>query len=61
MNFQKKIQKLIYNIFIYFIIIYKIYYYKLAAVLYYLSYNDDLRKTCKIFDCKFQSLARWIE
>ena len=35
--------------------------YKLAAVLYYLSHDDDLRKTCEIFDCKFQSLARWIE
>ena len=35
--------------------------YKLAAVLYYLSHDDDLRKTCEIFDYKFQSLARWIE
>jgi transposase-like protein len=35
--------------------------YKLSAVLYYLSHDDDLRKTCEIFNCKFQSLARWIE
>ena len=32
--------------------------YKLAAVLYYLSNHDNLRTTCEIFDCKFQSLTR---
>jgi len=35
--------------------------YKLSAVLYYLSHDKNLRDTCEIFNCKFQSLARWIE
>jgi len=35
--------------------------YKLSAVLYYLSHDNNLRDTCEIFNCKFQSLARWIE
>ena len=35
--------------------------YKLSAVKYYLDHNDeDMRDTCKIFRCKFQSLGRWI-
>ena len=34
--------------------------YKISAVKYYLDNNDDLRNTCKIFNCKYQSLARWI-
>jgi transposase len=34
--------------------------YKITAVKYYLDNNEDLRNTCKIFNCKYQSLARWI-
>ena len=34
--------------------------YKLSAVKYYLKNNKNMRETCEIFDCKFQSLARWI-
>lgn len=34
--------------------------YKLSAVKYYLNNNDDLRNTCKIFDCKKTSLNRWV-
>jgi len=35
--------------------------YKETAVKYYLENNKDMRNTCKIFKCKFQSLARWIK
>jgi len=35
--------------------------YKISAVKYYLEHNEDMRDTCEIFNCKFQSLARWIE
>ena len=35
-------------------------YYKLNAVRYYLK-HQDLRETCKIFNCKYQSLARWVK
>ena len=35
--------------------------YKMSAVKYYLNNNDDIRKTCKIFDCKKSSLHRWIK
>ena len=35
--------------------------YKLTAVKYYLENKEDMRNTCKIFKCKFQSLARWIK
>ena len=35
--------------------------YKQTAVKYYLEHNEDMRNTCKIFNCKFQSLARWVE
>ena len=35
--------------------------YKETAVKYYLDHNEDMRNTCKIFKCKFQSLARWIK
>ena len=35
--------------------------YKQTAVKYYLEHNEDMRDTCEIFNCKFQSLARWIE
>jgi transposase len=35
--------------------------YKLSAVKYYLSNNFSLDYVCNIFDCKKQSLARWIE
>jgi transposase len=34
--------------------------YKLGAVRYYLK-HQDLRETCKIFNCKYQSLARWVK
>ena len=34
--------------------------YKLSAVRYYLNHNNDMRNTCKIFRCKYQSLARWV-
>jgi len=35
--------------------------YKLSAVKYYLKHDQDMRNTCKIFDCKYQSLARWVK
>ena len=35
--------------------------YKETAVKYYLENNEDMWNTCKIFKCKFQSLARWIK
>jgi transposase len=36
--------------------------YKLSAVKYYLEHNDDdMRDTCDIFKCKYQSLGRWID
>lgn len=35
--------------------------YKLSAVKYYLNHDQDMRNTCKIFDCKYQSLARWVK
>ena len=35
--------------------------YKLSAVQYYLKHNNDMRDTCKIFDCKYQSLSRWVK
>ena len=31
--------------------------YKLSAVKYYLKRDQDMRNTCKIFDCKHQSFA----
>jgi transposase len=34
--------------------------YKINAVKYYIK-NKDLRKTCKIFNCKYQSLSRWVK
>lgn len=34
--------------------------YKISAVKYYLK-NDNIRKTCKIFDCKKSTLQRWIK
>lgn len=34
--------------------------YKINAVRYYLKHHD-LRETCKIFHCKYQSLARWVK
>ena len=34
--------------------------YKINAVRYYLK-HQDLRETCKIFHCKYQSLARWVK
>ena len=35
--------------------------YKLSAVKYYLKNNKNMRETCEIFECKFQSLARWVD
>ena len=35
--------------------------YKISAVRYYLRNNDNIRKTCKIFDCKKSSLQRWVK
>jgi transposase-like protein len=34
--------------------------YKEVAVKHYLEGKDDMRDTCKLFKCKYQSLARWI-
>jgi len=35
--------------------------YKETAVKYYLENKEDMRNTCKIFKCKFQSLSRWFK
>ena len=35
--------------------------YKISAVKYYLKNKDNIRKTCKIFDCNKSTLQRWIE
>ena len=35
--------------------------YKISAVNYYLKNKDNIRKTCKIFDCSKTSLQRWID
>ena len=35
--------------------------YKEVAVKHYLESNDDMRDTCKLFKCKYQSLSRWIK
>ena len=35
--------------------------YKISAVKYYLKNKDNIRKTCKIFDCSKSSLERWIQ
>jgi transposase-like protein len=35
--------------------------YKLGAVKYYLEHNEDMRHTCKILNCKHQSLSRWVK
>jgi hypothetical protein len=32
--------------------------YKISAVKYYLKNKDNIRKTCKIFDCKKSTLQR---
>jgi transposase len=34
--------------------------YKLTAVKYYLSKNQDMRDVCKIFNCSYKSLSRWV-
>lgn len=39
----------------------KSYDYKFSAVKYYLNNKDNIRKTCKIFDCKKSTLHRWIQ
>jgi transposase-like protein len=41
--------------------IYKSEDYKISAVKYYLNNKDNIRKTCKIFDCKKSTLQRWIQ
>ena len=35
--------------------------YKISAVKYYINNNDNIRKTCKIFDCKKSNSQRWIK
>jgi len=35
--------------------------YKISAVKYYLYNKDNIRKTCKIFDCKKSTLQRWVK
>jgi hypothetical protein len=35
--------------------------YKISAVKYYLKNKDNIRNTCKIFDCSKSSLQRWIQ
>jgi transposase-like protein len=35
--------------------------YKISAVKYYLNNKDNIRKTCKIFDCNKSTLQRWIQ
>jgi transposase len=35
--------------------------YKISAVNYYLKNKDNIRKTCKIFDCNKSTLQRWIQ
>jgi transposase-like protein len=35
--------------------------YKLTVVKYYLDHNEDMRDTCDIFKCNFQSLSRWVK
>jgi transposase-like protein len=35
--------------------------YKISAVKYYLKNKDNIRRTCKIFDCKKSTLQRWIQ
>lgn len=34
--------------------------YKLTAVKYYLTKNEDMRDVCKIFNCSYKSLSRWV-
>ena len=36
--------------------------YKISAVKYYLNNKEsNIRKTCKIFDCKKSTLQRWVK
>ena len=35
--------------------------YKETAVKHYLEGKYDMRKTCKLFKCKYQSLSRWVK
>jgi transposase len=35
--------------------------YKEVAVKHYLEGKDDMRDTCKLFKCKYQSLSRWVK
>ena len=35
--------------------------YKISAVKYYLKHNISMEKTCKIFECNYKSLYRWIK
>jgi transposase-like protein len=36
-------------------------YYKISAVQYYLSKNNNQVQTCEIFQCHPRSLMRWVE
>ena len=35
--------------------------YNISAVKYYLKNKDNIRKTCKIFDCSKSLLQQWIQ
>ena len=35
--------------------------YKEVAVKHYLEGKNDMRNTCKLFKCKYQSLSRWVK
>ena len=35
--------------------------YKISAVKYYLKYKISMEDTCKIFDCNYKALYRWIK
>ena len=35
--------------------------YKIVVVKHYLEGKDDMRDTCKLFKCKYQSLSRWVK
>jgi len=35
--------------------------YKVVVVKHYLEGKDDMRDTCKLFKCKYQSLSRWVK
>ncbi len=35
--------------------------YKISAVKYYLKHNKSMEDVCDIFECKKQSLSRWVK